>query len=352
VGNSSYGIYNASAATVTIYGTVSGYSGTNSYGAYNASTGTIRVIGNVYGGQGTSTPGIVNNSTGAIEVTGSVYGLDFTKIDLTQPVNGTGGYGIHGSGNGPITVTGNVYSSNMRGDAWGIYNQNGATVTVIGNVYGGTGPLLGTSSAAYGINNNNTTSITVISGSAIGGSAATAYGVYGNAGIVRVKRAIGNDWGLNSTNINGSTPGIFGALGSQTFVEELQCGARGQWPTGGNVYFTLNAKATSTFQTSALQTTTLIESNSADNLLPPVSSVRQGITYNLGLSTGNCFMPVASAVAFGVPVDNITGTAVLTPSSTWNYALTSITDTASIGSRLKNASTTSGTGSLLASFNL
>jgi len=106
------------------------------------------------------------------------------------------------------------------------------------------------------------------------------------------------------------------------------------------------------FETSPFQNVTLIQSNSADNLFPPVSSVRQGTTYNLGLSTGTCVIPAASAVALGIAVDNTIGTAVLTPANTWNYALTSITDTASMGGRLKNVSTTSGAGSLLASFNL
>jgi len=340
------GSQNASTGTITIYGTVSGYSGTNSYGAINSSSGIIRVFGNVYGGQGTSTPGLVNNSTGTVEVSGNVYGYDFSRADLNQPIGGSGSYGLRNVSTGIISVTGNVFSGNQRSDCWGIHNEVGGSVTVVGNTYGGN------TTDADGARNTSTGTIT-ISGNAIGGNGTTAYGARNvSTGILRVKRAIGNDWGLGYTTAVGAAPGVFSsAQGSQTFVEELQCGSRGQWPTAGNIYFTPNTKATAMFETDTFQNYTLIESNSADNLQPPVSSVRQGTTYNLGLSTGTCIIPSTSSVALNILVDNLSGTAVLTPTNVWNISASQITDSQSLGGRLKNTLTANAAEKIINSLN-
>jgi hypothetical protein len=48
---------------------------------------------------------------------------------------------------------------------------------------------------------------------------------------------------------------------------------------------------------------------------PSVSDVRSGVSYADGGLTGTCAVPAAGSVALGVPVDNTTGSAVLTPSA-------------------------------------
>jgi hypothetical protein len=343
-----YGIINNGASsTVTVIGNLSGGAGINANGLNNSSTGASYIIGNTYGGQGTSTPGIANGS-GTIFLTGNCYGYGYIPINFKLTVNGTGGYGIHNSGSGNVIVTGNVFSSNLRTDAWGIYNQNNGIVTVIGNVYGGA------REAAYGVHNNIATSVTIISGSAIGGIGSGAYGAFNNStGILRVKRAVGNDFGLGYANALASTPGVFSNVqGSRTFVEELECGPRGAWPTGGVIFFTPNPKAISQFETDTFQNYSLIQSNSADNLVPPVSSVRQGTVYDLGMDTGTCIIPPASSVGFGVPVDNTTGTATLVSTNVWNISASQITDNQSIGGRLKNTLTSNAAERLVNSFNL
>jgi hypothetical protein len=349
-----YGIVNNGASsTVTVFGNLSGGAGTSANGLREqTTTGACYIVGNTYGGQGTSTPGIVNGSTGSIFLTGNCYGYGYIPNNLNFAVNGTGGYGIHNAGSGNVIVTGNVYSSNLRGDAWGIYNQFGGTVTVFGNAYGGDGINTG----ADGIRNISTSTGTIIlSGSAYGGNGgAASYGVnnLSTTAIVRVKRAVGNNWGLGYTNAIASNPGVFGSQTGSTFVEELECGPRGQWPTAGNIYFTPNPKAISQFETDTFQNYSLIQSNSADNLVPPVSSVRQGTTYNLGLSTGTCIIPPASSVALNIPVDNTTGTATLVSTNVWNISASQITDNQSIGGRLKNTLTANAAERLVNSFNL
>lgn len=51
--------------------------------------------------------------------------------------------------------------------------------------------------------------------------------------------------------------------------------------------------------------------------MPAPANVRSGTSYNLGTQTGTCAVPPAASVAFGVPVDATTGTAVLSGGTDW-----------------------------------
>jgi hypothetical protein len=63
-------------------------------------------------------------------------------------------------------------------------------------------------------------------------------------------------------------------------------------------------------------------------------------------------MPPAS-VAFGVPVDNTTGTAALTPASVWDHLLSAITSSSTIGTLLKtNIDATISSRSILTAANV
>lgn len=353
------GISTQSSATTTIYGDVSGWGpATNAFGASNSGPGSLTIYGNVYGGFGTSSYGIYNTSTGTITVYGNCYGGNSSS------------WGGDNRGTGIVRIYGDVYGSNTTTNSDGFQNSGASSISFIfGNVYAqqsiginntstGTLTITGSVFGGNGINGaqgarNNTTGTIIISGSAVGGNGtSTAYGSFNNStGILRVKRAVGNGWGLGYTTAVASVPGVFSNVqGSQTFVEELECGPRGQWPTGGVIFFTPNTKATSMFETDTFTNYTLIQSNSADNLVPLVSSVRQGTTYNLGLSTGTCILPPISSVALNTLVDNLTGTAVLTPQTTWNYSVTA-SDVNSMGGRLENALNANSAGTLINSFN-
>lgn len=342
--------------TCTVYGNVSaGGPATNSFGAQNTGTGNLTIYGDCYGGTGTSSYGFRNTSTGTTTIYGNVYGYTNSS------------WGGDNNGAGFVYIYGDVYGSNIAANSDGFKNNSTGTSIIYGNVYARlgvgvsnstTGILTvtgnvygGTAGNAYGANNVSTGTV-IISGSAIGGTGSVAYGSINNStGILRVKRAVGNDWGLGYTTAIAANPGVFSNVqGSQTFVEELQCGSRGQWPTGGVVFFTPNAKATSMFETDTFQNYSLIQSNSADNLVLPASSVRQGTAYNVGLSTGTCIIPPVSSVAAGTLVDNLTGTATLTPQTTWNYPVTA-SDVNSMGGRLRNALNTNSANSLINSFN-
>ena len=373
------GIWNNSTGTINLVGSVSGVTTTGAgEGIWNNSTGVISVTGNIFGGTSSNygtfmvagTANIVGNCFGgtaapAVWVNGGVTNI----VGNVFAGSGSGSHGVRNQSAGVVNLTGNAFGGTGAGG--GAYNQaaNGI-INIFGSVYGGSagggigcylnaGTIVITGSAFGGTSTNNygaahissgTNSI-FISGAAVGGIGSAAYGAFNNStGILRVKRAVGNEWGLGYTTAVASVPGVFSNnVGSQTFVEELQLGPIGQWPTGGIIYFTPNSKAVSVFETDTFQNYSLIQSNSADNLLPPVSSVRQGTVYNLGLNTGTCIIPLVSSVAVGAFVDNLSGTAVLTPQTTWNYPVTAL-DVDSIGGRLRNALNVNSAENLINSF--
>jgi hypothetical protein len=61
-------------------------------------------------------------------------------------------------------------------------------------------------------------------------------------------------------------------------------------------------------------------------------------------------IPSTSSVRYGVPVDNITGSAAVTPQDILNYATQNLTGSNTIGSRLKNIATTQTTAATIAAF--
>jgi hypothetical protein len=65
-------------------------------------------------------------------------------------------------------------------------------------------------------------------------------------------------------------------------------------------------------------TDSYVEMFTADNTgfgLPAATDVRSGVSYGGGAVTGLCAVPAAGSVSLGVPIDNTTGTAVLTPAA-------------------------------------
>ena len=353
--NISLGGANVGGGVLTIFGNVHAGSSSGSVKGMDVGNATVRIIGNVFGNNlagGASHSGIeMNGATGVVSITGNCYA--------------GGGSGSFCSGvrirRGTLNILGNVYGAPRQGNATnsGITttDNNQPTINIIGNVYGGD-CFEGGGYFPSGIANPNNANI-FLSGSAIGGTTTNAFGVQnagnpitGGTGIARIKRAVGNNWGLGYTTALGPAPGVYGGPNSSTIVEELECGPRGQWPTSGIVYFTPNPKATSQFETDTFQNYSLIQSISADNLLPPISSVRQGTVYDLGMDTGTCIIPPASSVALNVLVDNLSGTAVLTPTNVWNISASQIIDNQSIGGRLRNTLTVNAAERLLNSFNI
>jgi hypothetical protein len=326
-GNNVWGIDNFATGTVTVVGTVSGGSGSTAYGIINNSSGNITTTGSVSGGTGATAVGIINNSSGIVNIIGNV-----------------GGGSVLNNSTGFTFITGNCFGGAST-NSHAVQNASVGAVTVIGNAFGGSGQT------AYGVYNNSLGRF-IVSGNAVAGTGTTAYGAFNNStGFMYVQgTAIGNGWGLGSSGIGGAAPGIFGSQTGTTIVQSLCCGARGQWPTAGNVFILPQQNSTMTFETSAFQDVTLFTSFSA-NITPPVSSVRLGTKYNLNDYTGTCVIPSVSSVLQGVAVDNSIGIAALQPQTVWSVQ-TSAIDTNSLGGRLKESATVQSFGQLLTAFNM
>lgn len=411
--NTNYGVINSSTGTVNIRGNVaSGLTGNvapgainnstgrlnilgnvisrNSTGAVNNSTGILSVTGNVNGSQtGTNQIGISNNGicivygnvAGGPEVAGGAGGNTYgiannaatSNLTVYGNVSGAGavtatGFGVLNNSSGLVNILGNVHGR----VAEGVRNNSTGTVSITGNVIGGTfssihgiqnsasstGTIIvngnaigGIASGAVGIV-NNIGGIVIVNGNAIANIGSLSYGVAQNGtGYVEVNGlAIGNGWGLGSSGIGGAAPGIIGSQTGTTIIRGLSCGARGQWPTAGNVFIIPQRNSTATLETSAFQDVTLITSLS-DGVVPPVSSVRQGTVYNLGDYRGTCAIPSVSSVLQGVAVDNSVGIAALQPQTIWNYSVLSATDVDSLGGRLKEVATVQSVGQQLTALN-
>jgi len=409
-----YGISNNSTGTLNVSGSVTGGPGTNAHGIHNASSGIVNIAGNVIGGGASGCYGVRNLLGGIVNITGNVtggtggsdgaYNTAGGTVTIRGNVNsgGTSGasIGATNAGTGTLSITGNITAGTIN-NAYGVFHSANGIVNITGAVTGGTaagthgvmnnstgtiyisGDVTGGSGAGASGCLNVTTGTVYISGNAIGGSNATdsggiiAVGAQNSAGgsifingtaipssvvpgarnqgngLLYVTKAIGNQFGLGSVGINSVVGLANNSQNGRVYVEQVEFGPRGATPISGPVYILPSNRNTLTGYTTALGTpVTFYNSLSVSNLLPPVSSVQAGVVYNVGNSVGAMTVPSASAVQFGVPVDNTTGTAALQPQDVWGYARLSATEVDSMGDRLRNTATTQSIGYQIASFNL
>jgi len=338
-GGIGFGFYASGPTTHNIVGTI--YSGpaggTGSVGVYNVGTTTINITGDVYAVNTTGTSyGVQNANNGTVNIVGNIYG----------PAATNAGAGVYSNNNNRITITGNVSGGNVN-NSYGVYCNNISYLTIYGNVTGGAG------STAYGILNNST-GYAIISGTAVGGTGSSAHGVHNSTtGTVYVKRARGNAYGPGSAVTNVAYGVNSNSQGSNSIVEELEFGANGLMPVFGNITLADISTNVVDFFVVGGSRKTLIDPNSA-SIMPPVSSVRLGVSYSGDNLVGTCAMPSISSVDFGTSVDNSTGIAALFPNDVWgttNNTLTAASLSATIGYRLINVSTTEVAGQQIAAFN-
>lgn len=363
--NNAFGVNNNSTGTLTISGDARG--NTFGGGANNNSTGTLTIFGNCIGGGGGAQNFVfgVKNAIGGgvLNIIGNVIG---------SPLAGSGHCGAQCDvAPATINVTGNVIGSSTNpSGAFGIRNVvTGTVINIIGNVIGVaseglntnspcvisvSGNAIGsTGSGIFGIRTTGVSTITVV-GTVSGGTGAGASGISNEStGFVYATKAVGNGFGLGSVGIGGVAVGLANSQNGRAYVEQVEFGSRGATPISGPVYILPSNRNTLTGYTTAAGTpVTFYNSLSVNGLLPPVSSVQAGVVYNVGNSVGTMAVPSASAVQFGVAVDNTTGTAALQPQDIWGYARLSATQVNSMGDRLRNAATTQSIGYQIASFNL
>jgi len=309
-------------------------------------------------------------SGGTFSVTGSMPGGG--RI-ISGDLYSQGGYVLNINIAGTCSYTGNVFAGstnashgirlfgtsvcqfNLNGSVTGGSTQNAngfqidssnATINVIGTLNGASnGSSAGTIVGAACILN--------ITGTVNGGSANVGLSINAAAVITLNGNAIGAATSAISNGSNGSfLYGTFNAIGSSTSngVGIFGSTVNPNWTVTNIVNTTLGVgiggavRVSSTNPTWTVITPTgssLVLTNPSGTLPPATTNVRFGTVYGGGAYTGTLVVPTASAVSYGVAVDNTTGSAILSPTDLFNAISGSTNDMAV---RLKNVSTIQTTG--------
>jgi len=221
-------------------------------------TASASINGAIIGGSTGSANCITHSSSGTLTTTGTITSS-----------TGNNSHGITVSGNGTLNATGDISSS--TGAASGVnITSAAATVSITGNLIAGSG--------GAAVSNTSTSSVTVI-----GNFTAS----------------------LSSNAFTSSNSGATNRL-SGSFISA----ANGYAAIYAVKYF-LNTSPTAAKTRYALNgSSTYLDMFTADNSLgqAAITDVRFGTVYASGALTGVAYIPSAGSVAFGVPVDNTTGT--------------------------------------------
>lgn len=309
--NTTNGILKSGICTLNITGNLQSLgSGTARYMLNIASSGVVNIVGNLLPAF-TATCIIASAGTPTINIIGDI---NPNKV-ISSSENA-----VLLSATTTMNVTGNIYGGASNG--WAI-NMSLSTLYVTGNVYGGNGT--GANSAIYSTGNSYINIIGILSSSHTLG--VFAYAVHNQGTTSRNLFS-----GPFICSENGVVPFLVWRM---NYIKTLGSYFEFRDSSTDGAIYPPNTPAPST---------RLI---SPDVVAPLPINVRKGIVYADGNFTGTLEVPAAGSVALGVPVDNTTGTAVLTPAAVWDYATSSITNASSIGARLKNCSTVDTTGEQL-----
>jgi hypothetical protein len=265
------------------------------------------------------------NSSDTLTVTGSVIQADLGAVTISNS-SGTGSIYISGSLIGRTVSTGTIISKTTAGD-----------IILIGDILG---PSVGGSAISH-----TSTGNIIVSGSI-------------------TKRGAGipvSTTGASTTIVTGSisvTGSIFGPVISSTSTSGL---VRIASPVASfnifnpifspKIQYFSDSTPTYTFQSDTFGKDVTFYDVSYTSSLPAQTDVRSGSLYGgLNEYSGSMIIPSTGSVRYGVPVDNVTGSATLTPQDILNYATQNLTGSNSIGARLKNIATVQTTAATIAAF--
>lgn len=283
-------------------------------------TGTFNFTGTIRGSSNNEVSVVYSTHSGTLNFTGDIYYLG----------NGSNAALLNFAGAGyNLTITGNIYNQSTATS--GVYSLqvlrcSGANsqMTIIGNLYNQT-PNINTwdyfSTCLY------TTIRTTIIGSLIN-SATLGYCVASGTDFLFMT---GPFVASQYACLPYSATRLFNIPTVNTYFEFVNNSTNGAIPPSVTVS----------------KSRVVSPDSAADAPIP--ANVRLGVTYLEGNLVGTMAIPNAANVAFGVPVDNTTGTAALDAAGIWAVPLTSVNTLNSIGRRVKNAATVETTGAQLES---
>lgn len=300
----------------------------NSTAIYNYSTGTINIVGNIIIGNSTGTR-IINSQPGTINLVGNITMPGTTNSNI---------FALNNLSTGTINITGNVTAGGTGTNNVALINTSVGTINITGNVTAGTG-----ATTANGVQNSSigTINITgnVAASSSVGISSTTA-------GIINV---IGQLQASSLANAVTSTSTTATNVFSGPFINS---GSR-------NAIYCYNVRLyddnTTRYTIGVSGSTNTISLLSPDQVtgVPSGSNVRAGISFGPGNElTGSMQVPNPQSVSISVAVDNTVGTVIAKPEDLWNYAVTSLTASNSIGQRLASTATSASNAAIVSSFSI
>jgi hypothetical protein len=297
----------------------------------------VNVTGRVYGGNSNAiftdvscTLTVIGNVLGSI-TNGPVAGIWFGAggtLNVTGNIYGSGGFNNNGYGIifnvGNLNITGNVYGGeNLGASDWGIQITGIATVYITGNLYAGN---------SAGTNNYPAINCTTAS-------------YINQVGAIYAGR---NSVGFVSSNASAinllSGPFVCNEYGFMPFL----CFRMNLIPSNTSYFEFRDSTTNGAVSPGAIAPPARLVVPGYAVDAPAVNNVRFNTVYASGTLTGTLRMPSPASVAFGVPVDNTTGTAVLSPQDVWNVQTSALNTAGSIGNRLKNTATVDSTGDQIA----
>ena len=330
-------ILNYGTGSITITSALNSSSGNEDLCLNNVNNGTVNIVGNVFGrtGVGGTTPAIgtvVNSSNGIINVIGNI------RHDVAGA--GSGCTAIYNLLNGVINITGNVLagSAGGAGTVTAITNASTGIINVTGNIIGSTftGGIGSQAIANTSIGQINVTgNVTGYVWPAITSTTAGIINVIGQLAASTASNAV-TSTSTTATNIF-SGPLINSGSRNAVYCYNIQ----------------LYKNTTTSYQIGVSGSNNIITLLSEDQApgMPITTNVRSGVIYGpTNALTGRMAVPDPRSVSWGVAVDNTTGSALVKPEDIWNYTLTSLTSSNSIGQRLASTATSASNASIANAF--
>jgi hypothetical protein len=297
--STNYNLRISGSCPVTITGSISGGRSQSVYNQLNPRTVNIQGNCTVLATGGSSTITIQHLAAGSMNIIGNLY------------ANGAGAVIIN-SGVGVLNIFGNLTSDQFFGNQpTVISNSSTGTVIITGSI------ATGTTTAAI----TSTTAGTIIVSGSIKSNNSTP--------------------GISSTS-TAATVRVSGPLISQNNINPVY---------SPKIQLISTSSPTYTFQSDTFGKDVTFYDVSYTSSLPAQTDVRSGSLYGGSNEfSGSMVVPSTGSVRYGVPVDNTTGSATLTPQDILNYAVQNLTGSNTIGARLKNIATVQTTAATIAAF--
>lgn len=341
--------------TVYISGSVQGGSlgaATGRYGIFIPQTGTVYITGSI--SAGVAAGGVTGNA-GIFCTSGSVFVRG--NLRTNGDIGNTGGASIQIT-YGTASIVGDLFSSTNGLPI--LMSLGNAQVNVIGNMnILGTGPSLISLQNQAGVLNftgiargHNNAAILCAGGTPTVNVTGSLIAGYAAAGISSTV--------ASTINVSGSivaSNGFPGISSTSTTATVHVTGPLISSANGTNAVFSPKIQLLSTSTpTYTLETDTFprevtFYDAAYTSSLPAQINVRSGSLYGGSNEfSGSMVIPSTSSVRYGVPVDSVTGSAVLTPQDLFDFATQNLTGSNTIGERLKNISTIQTTAATIAAF--